>query len=199
MLFKKHKNISAETLIDLKSYIDLHYPEESLREMPLPSCEDAAPQEYCASMPQPKPKSFSHRSVKHRSEKQRSIPQSCASASLSDALAQMDESFSETLMRKIDERHMTDAQCYKRAQIDRKLFSKIRSQADYRPSKATAISFALALELNLSETKDLLMKAGYALSHSSKADVIVEYFIIHGIFDKFLVNEALYEFDQPLL
>ena len=94
---------------------------------------------------------------------------------------------------------MSDAQCYKKAQIDRKLFSKIRSQDDYRPSKQTAISFALALELDLDETNDLLMKAGYTLSKSSKADVIVEYFIIHSIYDKFLVNEALYEFDQPLL
>ena len=119
--------------------------------------------------------------------------------SLQDALGQIDESFSEMLLRKIDEKHLTDAQCYKKAQIDRKLFSKIRSQRDYRPSKPTAISFALALELSLTETHDLLLKAGYALSHSNKADIIVEYFIIHGIYDKFLVNEALYEFDQPLL
>lgn len=118
---------------------------------------------------------------------------------LQDALEQMDESFSQMLLRKIDEKNMTDAQCYKKAQIDRKLFSKIRSQPNYRPSKQTAISFALALELSPAEAKDLLLRAGYALSRSSKADIIVEFFILHGIYDIMQVNEALYEFDQPLL
>lgn len=118
---------------------------------------------------------------------------------LQDALEQVDESFSQMLLRKIDEKSMTDAQCYKKAQIDRKLFSKIRSQQNYRPSKQTAISFALALELSLAEAKDLLLKAGFALSRSSKADIIVEFFILHGIYDIMQVNEALYEFDQPLL
>lgn len=119
---------------------------------------------------------------------------------LQDVLVDLeDKGFSERLMDLIDESGMTDAQCYRKANVDRRLFSKIRCNPDYQPSKSTALSFALALELSLERTRELLESAGYALSHASKSDIIVEYYIQHGEYDVLKINEALFAFDQQPL
>jgi O-acetyl-ADP-ribose deacetylase (regulator of RNase III) len=118
---------------------------------------------------------------------------------LQDIVGNLDEPFSATLLRLIDATGRKDAEIYRRANIDRRLFSKIRGNMNYTPSKPTVIAFAVALELTLEQTTDLLSRAGYALSHSRKFDVIIEYFISNRKFDIYEINEVLFSYDQPLL
>ena len=122
-----------------------------------------------------------------------------AKRSLDDLISNVAQTWQQSLFRLIDEKGYTDSEVYKRANVDRKLFSKIRSNPDYKPKKNTAVAFALALKLNLDEVKDFLGRAGYALSPSSRFDLIIEYFVEEEVYDIYTINLALFEHDQPLL
>lgn len=191
---KKAYRISGKLFADIAEYIDDNYVDEHTDDYAVRLSRMNALRDTVA------PESASYEEADEAVEQVLSMPLAAQKAlSLDDALTQIDESFSEMLLRKIDEYGMTDAQCYKKANIDRKLFSKIRSDKLYKPSKTTALAFALALELSLDETKDMLMKAGFALSRSNKFDIIIEYFIQNGNYNVFEINEALFAFDQSLI
>ena len=118
---------------------------------------------------------------------------------LRNMLNHLDAGFSETLLALIDERGLKDSQVYKRANISRQHFSKMRSNPRYKPTKTTVLALAVALELSLEETSMLLERAGFALSHADRRDVIVEFFIREGDYDIFQINDVLFAYDQPLL
>ena len=126
-------------------------------------------------------------------------PNSAKGLSLHEYINQMDKSFQEMLFELIDRSGMTDVECYKRANVDKRTFSKIKSNKDYRPSKQTVIAFAISLKLNLDETQNLLGTVGFTLSRSNVFDKIIRYFIHNENYDIFEINEALFEFDQILL
>lgn len=181
-------SVGSKLFADIKQYIDDNYVAEHFdyrreysRRMPIMrsiEAEDSVGE--CAAAPM-------------------AMEEAWNPSSIEDALSMIDESFSEMVLRKIKEKGLKNSECYKKANIDKKLFSKIVNNVNYKPKKTTALALAVALELSLDETKDLLMKAGLALSHSDKFDIIVEFFITHGKYNIFEINEMLYDFDQVLL
>ena len=186
----------------VKAYIDAHFEPEPEAAGGTSLCQGAAPMAFSHLSAEEEdrdayPVQYQKISFpKHGAAKNASyaMPQD-----LGDYLNQIDAGFSETLLKLIDASGEKDSVIYKRANVDRRLFSKIRSNPDYRPSKATAVAFAIALELNVEETNDLIGRAGYVLSRSSKADLVAKFFIEQKDYNIGRLNEVLYASDLPLL
>lgn len=184
--------ISRKLLGDVESYIDEHYVEtRTIKRRKLLAVEQRALSEDDAQLDESKSQQLAAPTFMTAPLR--------AAKPLDDVIGNLDEPFSDMLLRLIDAKGVTDVEVYKRANLDRRLFSKIRSTKNYMPSKRTAIALAVSLGLSLDETDALLKRAGYALSRAVKFDVIVEYFIVNGKYDIFEINEVLFAYDQPLL
>lgn len=181
--------ISKDLLGDVQSYIDETYVKAHT--MARQELLDVEPDEFMGVMAEPDMSPMMQAPKRAKPSKK--------AISLDSLMDNLDEPFNITLLNLIDAKGMTDTEVYKRANIDRKLFSKIRTGNGYMPSKRTILALAIALKLTLDETNSLLEKAGYTLSHSQKLDVVVEFFIINKRYDIFEINEVLFEYDLPLL
>ena len=197
---EKAFSLSEKLFKDVESYIDEHYVDERLDEEYRDNWSegirrewrfirerrrqkanlDAEDLDYCASIP---------------------LPNAAGNAKMSlEAMLEKEEmTFSEALLDWLIKKNLNDPDVYKKANIDRKLFSKIRKNPDYKPKKNTAIALALAMELDLEETKEFIGRAGYALTHSSKYDIIIEYFILQKNYNVFEINEVLFAYNYPLI
>lgn len=187
-------DLTGKLFSSIESYIDETYVEaRSAEESPYPD------PVICRSMSPRFLRSESKKFLPDNQCEEFPIDGAVREDDLEALLSSLDAGFSETLLMLIDRSGKSDVEVYKKANISRKLFSKIRSNPDYRPSKTTVLAFCIALELSLSDTQLLLERAGYALSHSSKRDIIVEYFITHENYDIYALNEMLFAFDQSLI
>lgn len=186
---------------------DADYEAPAYHAAPAPSGQAAPSSSAPASSGHAAPREASYRQVAGASPTREAAPMANAlagaareaHANAAQMAFELDEGFSELLFRLIDERGMKDTDCYKKANVSKQVFSNIRSNPQYLPSKSTVLALAIALELDLDETKELLERAGYAISHSSLSDVIVEYFIRNKRYNIFEVNQTLFEYDQKIL
>ena len=197
---KESVQVSSKLFYHIERFIDDNYVDEHMdRRRSRSYCEEelAAPQMCDVQVARECPsESKQLSSLKMKSI---AIGKPISQKSLDELLIILDESFSEMLVRKIKEKGMKNSECYKKANLDKKLFSKIYKDPHYKPKKQTAVALAIALELSLDETKEFLMKAGFALSRSDKFDVIIEYFIRNKKYNIFEINEVLFYYDQMLL
>ena len=185
-------SFSQKLFHDIRVFIDDEYVDEHDEDFyeALASGEEEMPESE---------KSTFHSTCHTMAPEAPSMPKSFEETSLHEYLQQGDKCFKEMLFDLIDESGMTDVECYKKANVDKRTFSKIKSNKDYRPSKQTVIAFAISVHLNLDKTQELLATVGFTLSRSSVFDKIIRYFIHIGNYDIFEINEALFEFDQQLL
>ena len=186
-------SVSQKLFSDISEFIDDEYVDE---------CDDDFLEDTLSRYTQRRAASerranaFAERTMASSSMMPTKVPREI---SLQEYMKEMDKSFQEMLFDLIDKSGMTDVECYKRANVDKRTFSKIKGNKDYKPSKQTAIAFAISLRLNMEETQALLATAGFTLSKSKIFDKIIRFFIQKGVYDIFEINEALFEFDQTLL
>jgi hypothetical protein len=180
---RKAFEVSEELCCDIQTYIDDNYVQEKY---------SAARESICWNRISDSSVNFNRAEASHAIYEQEE-------KSLEEMLASTGETFCSKLFSIIREKNLDDVEIYKRANLDRKHFSKIRSNVNYKPTKKTALALAIALRLNLDETKDLLSRAELALSPSNKGDLIVSYFITHEKYDIWEINSMLFKFGQPTL
>ena len=154
--------------------------------------------QYTNSKPEEIPEEFDVSTMQKTKIKKGMSSTISVNRNIDNLMNQLEETFSQRLLRMIDERGMTDSEAYTKAYVDRRHFSKIRKDVNYVPNKKTVLAFTIALELSLDEAKDLLASAGFALSRSSKTDIIVAYFLQNKIYDMFEINDVLDAYGQPV-
>lgn len=154
--------------------------------------------QYTNSKPEEIPEEFDISTMQKTKIKKGMSSTISVNRNIDNLMNQLEETFSQRLLRMIDERGMTDSEAYTKAYVDRRHFSKIRKDVNYVPNKKTVLAFTIALELSLDEAKDLLESAGFALSRSSKTDIIVAYFLQNKIYDMFEINDVLDAYGQPV-